>query len=100
MYNLAERGAEMVVPLQGGGEGRSRGLLSQAANLLGMRGGLGGGGGPISLSMSVPITISNVPVGQEGAIGREIEAALQDPVRQLLEQLRKAKDEEQRLSYV
>jgi hypothetical protein len=40
-----------------------------------------------------------VQAGQEGAIAQEVKAAMQDPVRQLLEQLRKAKQHEQRLSY-
>lgn len=96
---LAERGVpEMVIPMEG--TGRSRGLLSSAASAIGMgSASRGGGTANISLSMSAPITINGAAAGQEGAIGREVERALQDPIRSLLEQLKKARSEEQRLSY-
>lgn len=99
---LAERGIpEMIIPLQG--TSRSRGLLSQTAEAIGIGGGLrrgvGGASGPISVSLNAPITINGAAAGQEGALGREIQRALQDPIRNLLEQLRRAKDEEARLAY-
>jgi hypothetical protein len=98
---LAERGIpEMVIPLQG--TSRSRGLLSQTAEAIGIGGlrqGVGRTGGPISVSLNAPITINGAAAGQEATLGREIQRALQDPIRNLLEQLRRAKDEEARLAY-
>lgn len=98
---LAERGIpEMVIPMQG--TSRSRGLLSQTANAIGL-GGLGGRGGgaagSISVSLNAPITINGAGAGQEGAIGREVQRAMQDPIRNLLEQLKRARNEEARLAY-
>lgn len=98
---LAERGIpEMVIPLQG--TSRSRGLLSQTAEAIG----IGGirrdtkrAGGPVSVTLNAPITINGAQAGQEAALGREIQRAMQDPIRNLLEQLRRAKDEEARLAY-
>lgn len=99
IFSLAEKGIpEAVIPLAG--SSRSRGLLSTAASAIGMGGGMmGGGGGPVNVNFSAPITISGVETGQEGTIGREVERALQDPIRKLLEQLKKARNEEARLSY-
>jgi hypothetical protein len=92
---IGERKPELALPIES--TGRSRNLLRSAASMIGMGG--EGGSSPISLSMSVPITIHGVQAGREGAIAQEVKAAMQDPVRQLLEQLRKAKQHEQRLSY-
>jgi hypothetical protein len=100
MTMLAEKGTpEMVIPMTP--TARSRGLLATTAEALGM-GGLmrQGAAGPTNVSVAPNITINGVPAGQEGAIGREIERALQDPVNRLLEQLRRARDEERRLAYV
>jgi len=98
LTHLAEAGIpEMVIPIEG--TGRSRGLLSQTASMLGMGRGTTTQSGPISISMNVPITISGVAMEQAGAVGREVQRAMQDPVRSLLDQLRRAKDEEARLAY-
>jgi hypothetical protein len=98
---LGERGSEMVVPLTGSGGGRGPGLLSQAAGALGL-GGMRGGmqGGPMSVNVSPVINISGVAAGQEAAVGREVERALRDPIRSMLDQLKQARDEERRLAYV
>lgn len=96
---LGERGPEMVIPLGGGS--RSRGMLAQTAQMLGMgTAGKGGGGGATNVSVNIPITVSGAPMGQEGAVGREIERAMQDPIKTMLEQLRQARDEERRMAYV
>lgn len=95
---LGERGPEMVIPLGGGS--RSRGMLAQTAQMLGMGTAGKGGGGATNVSVNIPITVSGAPMGQEGAIGREIERAMQDPIKTMLEQLRQARDEEHRMAYV
>lgn len=102
LWRLAEKGVpEMVIPMQQ--NQRSIGLLAQAANELGV-GGIGSNRGtassPMNVSVSIPITVNGASSGQEGAIGREIQRAMQDPVRTLLEQLKRARDEEHRQSYV
>jgi hypothetical protein len=51
------------------------------------------------LTMNSPVTVHGVPTGREGAVGREIVRALQDPTRQLLASLREARNAEQRLGY-
>jgi hypothetical protein len=94
---IAERVPEAAIPLEG--TSRSRSLLGAAAERIGMGGTLRGGGSPIHLNMSAPITIHGVQAGQEGAIAREVQKALQDPIRDLLEQLKKAKQYESRLAY-
>jgi hypothetical protein len=94
---LGERIPEMTIPLEGSSHSRS--LLSSAAQRIGMGSALGGGDGPVNLHMNAPITINGVQAGQEGAIAREVQKAMQDPIRQLLDQLKKAKLHEQRLSY-
>lgn len=98
IWKLAEKGAEMVIPMQS--SARSRGLLSQAAEGLGM--GFRGTsvGGPISASVSPTINIGSELAGQAGAIQREVERAMENPVKTLLEQLKLARDEEHRLAYV
>lgn len=89
---------EMVIPMAGGE--RSRGLLSSAAQALGMGGRMGGGVGPTTVSVSPSITINGVPAGQEGVIAREVERAMEAPIARMLEDLRRARDEERRLAYV
>jgi hypothetical protein len=96
LTTIAERVPEMAIPIEG--TSRSRGLLGMAAGMIG-GGGMSGGGGGIHLSMSAPITINGVPASEGGAIAREVEKALQDPIRSLLDKLKKAKLHEQRLSY-
>jgi hypothetical protein len=88
----------MVIPLRS--TDRSRGLLSQAATALGMGGRGGGELTPVNLTMNAPITINGAPVGQEGSIGREVQKALQDPIRNLLDQIKAARAFETRLGYV
>jgi hypothetical protein len=51
------------------------------------------------LTMNSPITVNGVPTGREGAVGREVARALQDPTRMLLAQLKEARAAEQRLGY-
>jgi hypothetical protein len=51
------------------------------------------------LTMNAPITVNGVPTGREGAVGREVARALQDPTRMLLAQLKEARAAEQRLGY-
>jgi hypothetical protein len=98
LTSIAERVPEMAIPLEG--TGRSRSLLSSAASAIGMQGvSRGSGAGPVQLSMHAPITIHGVPAGQEGAIAAQVERAMQDPIRRLLEELKKARAHEQRLSY-
>lgn len=96
--SIAEAGPEAVIPLQR--SARSRGLLSTAAEALGMGGRMGGGGGSYNVNVTPNITINGVAAGQEGAVGREVERAMRNPIEQMLEQLRKARDEERRLAYV
>jgi hypothetical protein len=98
LTTIAERVPEMAIPLEG--TGRSRSLLSSAASAIGMQGARGGsGGGAMHFSMNAPITIHGVPAGQERAIATQVERAMQDPIRRLLEELKKARAHEQRLSY-
>ena len=100
MWRLAEKGVpEMVIPMQQ--TSRNIGLLAQAAQGLG----LGGAkqpaqGGSTNVQFSPVINVTGAPAGREGDIAREIERVMQDPVRTLLEQLKKARDEEHRQSYV
>lgn len=93
---IAEAGPEMLLPLNN--KQRSQGLLAQAMGLMGMKG--MGGGGSISVSVAPNININGVNGAQAGTIAREVERAMEDPVREMLAQLRKARDEERRLSYV
>lgn len=95
--NLAEKVPEMVVPLEG--TSRSRSLLGAAAERIGMRTGTGGGGSPVHLNMNAPITVNGVQSGQEGAIAQEVQRAIEDPIRKLLDQLKQARQYESRLSY-
>jgi hypothetical protein len=76
-----------------------QGSMKTAADRIGREGTRGRESGPIHLSMSSPITINGVPAGEEGRITKEVQKAMQDPVKQLLDQLKKAKSQEQRLSY-
>jgi hypothetical protein len=96
LATLGERGPEMVIPLMNKISGRS--LLGTAASMLGM-GGMRGGG-TTAVHLNAPITINGVDAGQGGAIAREVQRAMQDPINTILQQLRRAKDEERRLSYV
>jgi hypothetical protein len=95
---LGEAGPEMVIPLNN--KQRSTGLLAQTANMLGMGGAGKGGGGMTNVNVSMPITVNGASEGQGGAIAREIQRAMQDPIREMLDQLRAARDEERRMSYV
>ncbi len=63
------------------------------------RGGFATKEGATNVNVSIPITINGVAAGQEGAVGREVQRAMQDPIRHLLDQLKKAKHEEGRLAY-
>jgi phage-related protein len=96
VFRIAEKAPEMVIPLQA--SERSRGLLTQTAGMLGVKGFGPAAAGPQNVSVSIPITINGAQAGQEGAIGREIERAMQNPVKELLRQLHKAREEEQRLA--
>ena len=99
MTMLAEHGIpEMVIPMQGGS--RSRALLASAAEKIGMGGALREGGGAMDVNVSIPITVNGVAPGHEAEMASKIERAMGDPIRELLAQLRKARDEERRLSYV
>jgi hypothetical protein len=46
------------------------------------------------------ITINGVPTGQEGAVAREVQRALKDPIRTMLAQLKTARAAEARLGYI
>jgi hypothetical protein len=96
LTSIAERVPEMVVPLEG--STRSRSLLSAAASMIGFRQGAAGGG-HTNLSMHAPITINGVATGNEAVVAKEVQRALRDPIRGLLDELRKAKLHEQRLAY-
>jgi hypothetical protein len=78
---------------------QAQGSMKTAADRIGMGGVRGKESGSTHLSMNAPITIHGVQAGQEGAIAQEVQRAMQDPIRQLLDQLKKAKQQEQRLSY-
>jgi ribosomal protein S9 len=58
------------------------------------------GGGPTTVNMTSPITINGVTTGQAEAVGRAVARALRDPDRQLITQLKLARDYELRLGYV
>jgi hypothetical protein len=86
-------------------EGMTPGGLGAAEQLGGAMEALSAGrpqglGRGINLSMSSPITINGVPAGQEGAVGREVSRSMNESVNRLLEELKKARDEERRLAYV
>ena len=76
---LAERRIpEMVVPLQG--TDRSRGLLSQAAIAIGSqstRGRMEGQQPLVSVNAPITVTVNGAPVGQEGAVAREVKRAME-----------------------
>lgn len=102
LWRLAEKGVpEMVIPMQS--NSRNIGLLAQAADQLGIGGGKGRGGpnvsGPINANVSPVINITGAS-GDTGSIQREVERAMENPVRILLEQLKMARDEEHRTAYV
>ena len=59
----------------------------------------GGASGAASVAMNPTITINGVPTGQEGAVAREVERALRDPIRTMLAQLKQARSAEARLGY-
>jgi hypothetical protein len=95
---LAEKGIpEMVIPLQP--TDRSKGLLEQTASMVGPRR-EAAAAAPVSVSAPISITINGVPAGQEGAVGREVQRAMQDPIRQLLDQIKAARAYESRSGYV
>jgi hypothetical protein len=94
---IGERRPELAIPLES--SGRSRNLLSAAASRIGMGVHGGAGAGATHLSMNAPITINGVAAGDVQAVGREVQRAMQDPIRHLLEQLKRARNQEQRLSY-
>jgi hypothetical protein len=95
---IAERVPEMVVPLEN--TMRSRSLLGAAASMAGFnRGAAGGGSGHTHLNFNAPINVHGVQTGNETAVASEVQRALRDPIRKLLEELKKAKLHEQRLSY-
>jgi hypothetical protein len=94
---IAEAGPEMVIPLSGAAASRSPGLMAQAASMLGMKP-RGGEGKTTSVNFAPVINVSAANDAQGQVIGREVEKALDNPLRTLLEELRKAKAEEQRLS--
>jgi hypothetical protein len=48
----------------------------------------------------VTIDVNGVPAGQEGTVEREVKRAMQDPIKQLLEQVKAARAYELRLGYV
>ena len=95
---LAERRIpEMVVPLQG--TDRSRGFLSQAAIAIGSqstRGRMEGQQQPVSVNAPITVTVNGAPVGQEGAVAREVKRAMEDPIRTLLDQIKAARAYEAR----
>lgn len=93
---LAEKGPEMVIPLTSSGGNRGPGLMAQAANMLGMK--PSGQSGQTTVSFSPVINVSGAG-GDAPALGREVERALERPMRTLLDELKKAKAEEQRLAY-
>jgi hypothetical protein len=97
LTRIGERRPELALPLES--TGRSRNLLSAAASRIGMGLGGAGAGGAANLTMNAPITINGVEAGDVQAVGREVRRAMQDPIRHLLEQLKRAKNQEQRLAY-
>ena len=56
--------------------------------------------GPTNVTMTAPINIHGVSADKAGAVAQEVKAALQDPVRQLLDQIKAARNYESRLGYV
>ena len=61
----------------------------------------GGGGGPTNnISMSSPITVNGVSGGREHQVARQVQTAIRDPIRQLLDQIKAARNYESRLGYV
>jgi hypothetical protein len=88
---------EMVVPLQG--TDCSGGLLSQAAIAIGSkstRGRMEGQRPPVTLNAPITVTVNGAPVGQEGAVAREVKRAREDPIRTLLDQIKAARTYEAR----
>ena len=72
--------------------------LKGATSALGPR--AGGGGGTTNNNMSAPITINGVAAGREYAVGRQVRSAIQTPMREFLDQIKKARNYESRLGYV
>jgi hypothetical protein len=55
---------------------------------------------PTNVAMNPTITINGVPTGQQGAVAREVQRALKDPIRTMLAQLKTARAAEARLGYI
>ena len=53
-----------------------------------------------SISMSSPITVNGVAPGREYAVGRQVRNSIQQPIRELLDQIKAARNHEARLGYV
>lgn len=78
---------------QGGAGG-----LKQTTSALGSRAGTGGANN--TLNMSSPITINGVAQGKEYAVARSVRSAIRDPIRQGLDELKKMREYEVRVTYV
>jgi len=61
---------------------------------------MSGAGGPMNVTMNPQTTINGASAGQEAAVARQFDRVLQDSNRQLLSQLKEAKNYENRLGYV
>ena len=59
-----------------------------------------GGGGTQNISMNSPVTVNGVAPGREQMVARQVRTAVRDPMRQLLDQIKAARNYESRLGYV
>ena len=61
---------------------------------------MSGATGGTNISMNSPINIKGVSTDRQGAVGAEVQKALQDPINTLLTQFKTARAQEARLGYV
>ena len=83
---------------QGWSEEFNRRSLKGATSALSPRG--GPGGGTQNISMNSPVTVNGVAPGREQMVARQVRTAVRDPMRQLLDQIKAARNYESRLGYV